>query len=58
MNNILIRGGRIFDPGNQLDLYGDLLMENGFVSEILHPEDQRGHQILFRYEYEICSFCW
>ena len=34
MKTILIRGGRIFDPGNEVDIYGDLLIENGFISQI------------------------
>jgi dihydroorotase len=46
MNNILIRGGRIFDPGNQLDLYGDLLMENGFVSEISQHIEAKNAQVI------------
>lgn len=39
---LLVKGGRILDPANQLDMTGDLLIEDGFIksisSSILAPE--------------------
>lgn len=47
MTSILIRNGRLFDPGDGLDMPGDLLIENGRITAVAPDlSGQRAERIL------------
>lgn len=44
--NLLVKGGRILDPAEGLDLIGDILVENGVIKEIAPSIDAPGAEVL------------
>lgn len=44
--SVIIRGGRILDPANKMDFYGDLLIRDGKVAEIAPEIDVPEAQII------------
>lgn len=43
---MLIKGGRIIDPANNLDMKGDILIQDGTIREIADSIDEQGTQVL------------
>ena len=44
--SILIRGGRILDPANHMDIRGDLLIQKGKIAEIAPEIDAQGAKVI------------
>ena len=44
--SILIRGGRILDPANHMDIRGDLLIQKGKIAEIAPEIDVQGAKVI------------